>query len=203
RGRCRASGGLAHHLGTAGSQRAARALDDSACADALTRPDADQPDGGMAATWLERLVDGRQHAVRCVRRACDVGVRKDGEELRRRAPKDSWSVDIADGAGERRGHRLQRFVCSADSVGFDEENAKVALVSVRTRELVLEDGAHESIVEEAGRAVDDVKWLGLRVVDLDATGGTEDRAGWQGGTAGLTGHRVRPAPGGGVRRRPE
>src|SRR5438309_199162 len=113
-----------------------------------------------------------------MRRTGDVGVGQDREELRRRTPEDSWCIDVADGAGEGGGHRLQRLVSSADSVGLDEEDAEVALVAVCARELILEHGPDETIVEEAGRAVDDVKGLGLRVVDLDATGGTEDRAGW-------------------------
>src|SRR4029077_21099411 len=69
------------------------------------------------------------------------------------------------------------------AVGLDEKNSKVALIAVRPRELVLEDGAHEAVVEQPGRAIDDVERFRLRIIDLDPARRTEDCALWQGGPA--------------------
>jgi len=125
--------------------------------------------------WLERIVHGDEDSVGGMRGAGHVGVRQDGEQLRWRAPEHAWRVDVAHRAGERRGHRLQRFVGGQCSVHLDEKDAEVALVAVRPRELVLEHGPHESIVEEARRAVDDVQRLGLWIVGPHSAGGTEHR----------------------------
>src|SRR5450759_502526 len=59
--------------------------------------------------------------------------------------------------------------------------------------LVLEHRAHEAIVEESRRAIDDVKRLGLRIVGLDAARRTEHGAVGQGRSASLAGLPLRPA----------
>ncbi len=130
----------------------------------------------MASGRLQRFVDSGKNAIGGVRRPGDVGVGQYRQQLGRGAAQDSWSVDVAHRARKGCSHCLQGFVCCADAIGFDEEDAKVALVSMRARELVLEHRSNETIVEEAGRAVDDVKGLGLRIIDPDSTRGTEDRA---------------------------
>src|SRR5258708_35504180 len=71
---------------------------------------------------------------------------------------------------------------------------------MRARELILEHRSHEAIVEEAGRAVDDVKRLGLWVIDPDSTRGAEDRGRGKWWAAGLAGQRVRPGAQGGAHR---
>jgi hypothetical protein len=122
----------------------------------------------VTAGRLEGLVDGGEDPVGGMGRACDVRVGQYGQELRRGAAEDSRRVDVAHCARERGRHRLQRLIGGANSVGLDEQDAEVALIPVGASELVLEHGAHEAIVEETGGAVDDVKRLGLWVVDLDA-----------------------------------
>lgn len=95
---------------------------------------------------------------------CHIGVRQDGEELGRRAAKDSRRVDISHSARQGGGHRLEGLVRWATAVRLDQENPEVSLVAVSARKLVLEDRPHEAIVEESCRPIDDVKGLGLRVV---------------------------------------
>src|SRR5207253_7570025 len=124
----------------------------------------------------------------------DVGVGKDGEELGRGAPEDARRVDVPDCARERGGHRLQGFVGGADSIGFDQQHAEVALVSMSPGELVLEDRAYEAIVEEPGGAVDDVQRLSVWVISFDSACGAEDRAGRKRRAASLACQSVRPAP---------
>ena len=98
-----------------------------------------------------------------------VGVGQDGQKLRRSPAEDAGCVDVTDCTREGRCHRLQRFLRRTGAVGLDEQNPEVALVAVRARELVFEHRAHESIVEQARRAVDDVQRLRGRIVDLDPT----------------------------------
>jgi hypothetical protein len=112
-------------------------------------------------------------------RAGNVRIGKDGEELRRGSAEDSGSVDVAHGAGERGRHRLQRFFRGSRAIGFDQQNTEVALIAMRTSQLVFEDGPHKTVVEEARRAIDYVQRLRLRIVDLDSAGRTEDSAVWQ------------------------
>ena len=102
-----------------------------------------------------------------------VRVRQDGEELGRGAPEHPGRVHVTHRAGERRGHRLERVVGWKRAVDLDEEHAEVALIAVRARELVFEDGAHEAIVEQACGAVDDVQRLGLWVVRSDSARGAK------------------------------
>jgi hypothetical protein len=130
----------------------------------------------VAARRLQGFVDSGKDAIGGVRRTGDVGVGEDRQQLGWRAAEDSRSVNVPNGARQSCSHGLQGFVRCADAIGLDEEDAKVALVSMRARELILEHRSHEAIVEETGRAVDDVKRLGLRVIDPDSTRGTEDRA---------------------------
>jgi hypothetical protein len=134
----------------------------------------------MAALQLQSFVDRGQHAVGGVRCPCDVGVGQDGKELRRRAPEDSWGVDIAHGAGKGRCHRLQGLVSGTTAIGFDQKDAKVPLIAVSPRELVFEDGPDEAIVEESSRPVDYVERLRLRVVSPDPARRAEDSAVRQG-----------------------
>jgi hypothetical protein len=37
-----------------------------------------------------------------------------------------------------------------------------------SRQLVFEDRPDEAVVEEPGRAIDDMEWLGIRIIDSDA-----------------------------------
>jgi hypothetical protein len=134
----------------------------------------------MAALQLQSFVDRGQHAVGGVRCPCDVGVGQDGKELRRRAPEDSWGVDIAHGAGKGRCHRLQGLVSGTAAIGFDQKDAKVPLIAVSPRELVFEHGPDEAIVEESSRPVDYVERLRLRVVSPDPARRAEDSAVRQG-----------------------
>src|SRR5260370_39702005 len=61
------------------------------------------------------------------------------------------------------------------------------------RQLILEHRADEGIVEKSRGAIDDVQWLGLRIVGLDAAGRTEHSAVGQGRSARLAGLPLRPA----------
>src|SRR6266851_5433773 len=147
-----------------------------ACPSSRAGPDADESDSGMAARRLQGFVDSGKDAIGGVRRAGDVGVGEYRQQLGRRASEDSRSVDVANRARQGGSHGLQGFVRCPDAIGLDEEDAKVALVSMSACKLILEHRSHEAIVEEAGRAVDDVKGLGLWVIDPDSTRGTRDRA---------------------------
>lgn len=129
----------------------------------------------MAALQLQGFVDGRQHAVGGVRGPGDIRVGQDGKELRGRAAENTRSVHITNGAGKRRGHRLEGFIGRAAAVGLDEKDAQVPLVPVSPRELVFEHRTDEAIVEESGRPVDDVKRLSLWVVGPDPARWAEDR----------------------------
>jgi hypothetical protein len=129
----------------------------------------------MAALQLEGLVDCGQDTVGGVRGPGDIGVGKDGKELRRRAAENSWRVDVAHGAGQGCGHSLERFVSRTAPVGLNQKDAKVSLIPMSPRELVFEHGADEAIVEEPSRPVDDVEWLGLWVVGPDPARRAEDR----------------------------
>jgi hypothetical protein len=122
----------------------------------------------MTTLDAQRLIDGREDAIGGVRRPGDIRVGEDGKQLGRRAPEDSWRVDIAHGAGESRSHRLECLFGRTDAISLDQEHSEVALVAVGPRELVLEHGPDESIVEETGGAVDDVERFSLRVVSLHA-----------------------------------
>lgn len=124
--------------------------------------------------------------------AGDVGVGQDRQELRRGAPQDSGRVDVADGSGERRGHRLEGLVDGERAVGFDQQHAEVALVAVSPRELILQDRPHEAIVEESGGPVDDVQRLCLGIVRTHAARRAEDGAVGKWRTARLTGLSLGP-----------
>jgi hypothetical protein len=115
-----------------------------------------------------------------VRGPRDVGVGQDGEELRRRAPKNSRRVHVPHSARQCGGHRLEGFVRWTAAVGLDQENAQVPLVAVSARQLVLEDGTHEAFVEESRRPIDDVERLGLGVVGPHSARRAEDRPMGQG-----------------------
>ena len=108
--------------------------------------------------------------------ACNVGVGKDREELRRCTTQDAWSVDIAHGARQRGGHRLQHLVGGSHLRTLDEKHAEVALIAVRARELIFQHRSHEPFVEEACGPVDDVQRLSLRIVSSHSARRTEDRA---------------------------
>ena len=112
-----------------------------------------------------------------MRRAGDVGVGQDREELRWGAAEDARSVDVANGARESGGHRLERLIDRAGLRRLDEQHAEIALVPVSAGELVLQHGAHETLVEQAGGAVDDVQRLGMRIIRAHAARWAEDRAG--------------------------
>jgi hypothetical protein len=126
--------------------------------------------------------------------AGDVGVGQDGKELRRRASEYSRRVDVPHRARKRGRHRFEGLISSADSVGFDQQHAEVPLVTVSPGQLVLENRAHEAIVEEPGGAVDDMQGLGLWVISLDSACRAEDRAGRKWRAASLACQSVRPAP---------
>jgi len=130
----------------------------------------------MAALQLQGLVDGGQHAVGGMCGAGDIGVRQDGEQLRRRTAEDSWRVDVAHGACKCRGHGLEGLVSRTAAVGLDKKDAEVPLVPMGPGELVFEHGTDEAIVEESSRPVDDVERLGLWVVGPDSARRAEDRA---------------------------
>ena len=125
---------------------------------------------------LQRFVDRGQHAVGGVSRAGDVSVGKDGEELRRGSTKDARRVDVADRAGERGGHHLQRLFRRARAVGLDQEDSKVPLITMCPRQFVLEDRAHKTVVEEARCPIDDVQRLGLWVVGAHPARRAKDSA---------------------------
>ena len=63
----------------------------------------------------------------------------------------------------------------------------------RPAKLVLEDGSHESIIEESGGPVDDVQRLRLRIVGFYAARRAENCAMGQGRSASLAGLALRPA----------
>jgi hypothetical protein len=142
----------------------------------LARADANEPDRGVAALQLQRLVDGGEYPVGRVCGPGDVGVRQDRKELWRGAAQDSRRVDVTHSAGEGCGHRLEDFFGWSGAIGLDEQNAEISLVAVGPGKLVLEDWAYETIVEEAGRSIDDVEWLGLRVIGPDSARWAEHSA---------------------------
>jgi hypothetical protein len=123
----------------------------------------------MAALELQRFVDRRQDAVCSMGRPGDISVRQDGKELRRGATQNSRRIYVAHGARQRGGHGLEGFVRRSAAIGLDQQDAKVALVSVGPGQLVLQHWTHEPLVEQACRPVDDVKGLRLRVVRPDTT----------------------------------
>ncbi|OLB84479.1 MAG: hypothetical protein AUI15_34580 [Actinobacteria bacterium 13_2_20CM_2_66_6] len=91
-----------------------------------------------------------------MRSAGDVGVREDRQQLRGSTADHAGGIDVADGAGEGGGHCLESFVDSTRLGDLDEQDAKVALIAVRTGQLVLEHGSDEALVEEPRGAVDDM-----------------------------------------------
>jgi hypothetical protein len=129
----------------------------------------------MTTLDAERLVDGGKDAIGCVRRPGDVRVGEDGQQLRRRATKDAWCVNVPHSAREGSRHRLEHLLRRPDTVCLDQQNSEVALVSVGSGELVLEHRPDEAIVEESGGAVHDVERFSLWVVGLDAARRAENR----------------------------
>ena len=122
----------------------------------------------MATLDAERFVDGGQDAIGSVRGSGDVRVGQDCEQLGRRATQDPRRVDVAHRTRKGRRHRLQGFLGWTGAIGLDQKHAEVALVPVSARQLVLEHGPYEAIVEQAGGAIDDVERFGLWVIGLDA-----------------------------------
>jgi hypothetical protein len=130
----------------------------------------------MTTLDAERLVDGGEDAIGSVRRPGDVSVGEDGKQLGGRPTQDPWCVHVPHGACEGGRHRLENLFRRPDTIGLDQQNSEVALVAVRSGELVLQHGPDEAIVEEPRRAVDDVERLSLRIVGLDAARRAENRA---------------------------
>ena len=118
----------------------------------------------MPPVQLQRFVDRGQHPVGGVGCTRDVSVRQDREKLRRGPAQDAWRVDVSDGAGQRRGHHLQRLFRRAGPVRLDQEDAEVALITVRPRQLILENRTDKTIVEEPGCPVHYVERFGLGIV---------------------------------------
>ena len=147
----------------------------------------------MAALELQRFVDRRQDAVCGMGSSGDISVRQNGKELRRGAAKDSWRIHVPHGARQRGGHGLEGFVRRSAAIRLDQQNAKVALVPVRPRQLVLQHWTHEPLVEQACRPVDDVQGLSLRVVRSHATRRAEDSTARQWGSASQACLCFRPA----------
>jgi hypothetical protein len=110
----------------------------------------------------------------------DIGVRQDGKKLRRGSAKDPRRVHIAHSAGQRRSHHLQRLVRRTCAIGLDQQNSKVPLITVRPRQLILQDRPHESIIEKTGRAIDDMQRLGLGIVGPHPARRAKDRTVGQG-----------------------
>jgi hypothetical protein len=123
----------------------------------------------MTTLKLQRLIDGGEDAIGRMSCSGDVGVGQDCQQLRGRATQDTGSIDVTHSACEGRRHRLEGFIGRPGTIGFDQQNAEVALVSVRARQLILEHWPNEAIVEQARGSVDDVEWFRLRVIGLDAT----------------------------------
>ena len=147
----------------------------------------------MAALQLQRFVDGCQHTVRGMGGPCDVSVREDGKELRRGASEDPRGIDIANSAGQRGGHHLQRLFRRTGAVTFDQQHSEVPLIPVGPCQLILENRPHKPIVEEACRPVDDMERLSLWVVRPYPARRAEDRAVGQGGPASQACLGFRPA----------
>jgi hypothetical protein len=121
----------------------------------------------MTTLQLQRLVDGGQDAIGGMGRSGDVGVGQDGQQLRGRATQDARRIDVTHSACKGRGHRLEGFIGWAGAIGFDQQNAEVALVSMCARQLILEHWPNEAVVEQARGAVDDMEWFSLWVIGLD------------------------------------
>jgi hypothetical protein len=147
----------------------------------------------VPALQLERLVDGSKHSVGRVCGPRDIGVGQDGKELWRCPPQHPWCVDITDRACQSGCHCLQGLLRSNRSIGLDQKDAKISLITVSPRKLVLENRPHETIVEEARGPIDYVKRLGLGVIDLYATPRTEHRPVRQGRPASQACLSFRPA----------
>ena len=130
----------------------------------------------MTATQLQRFIDRRQHPVGGVRGAGNVGVGEDGQELWRSSAQDARRVDIADRAGQSGGHHLQGLFRRTRAVRLDEEDPEVPLITMGPCQLILEDGTHETVVEEARGPVDYVKRFRLWVVGAHAARWAEDSA---------------------------
>jgi len=67
---------------------------------------------------------------------------------------------------------------------LDQDYAERAAVSMRARQLVLQHGPDEAVVEEPGGSIDDVERLRLRLVDAHTAARAEHRRGGDGGSAG-------------------
>jgi hypothetical protein len=129
----------------------------------------------MTTLYAQSFVDRGKDAIRGVSRSGHIRVGEDGQQLRGRATQDAGCVNVPHGAREGSRHSLEHLLRLPDTIRFNQQNTEVALVSVSSGELVLEHRADETIVEQPGGAVDDVKRFSLRVVGLDAARRAENR----------------------------
>jgi hypothetical protein len=146
----------------------------------------------MTAIHLQRFIDRRQHAVGGVGGAGNVGVWEDGQELWRGSAQDAGRVDVADCAGQRGGHHLQRLFWRTRAVRLDKEDPEIPLITMGSCQLILEDGTHESVVEEARGPIDDVQRFGLRIVCAHSARRAEHSAVGKWGPASQARLRFRP-----------
>jgi len=147
----------------------------------------------MTARWLESFVDRGQDPSGGMSGSGDVRVGKNGEQLGRDATKDPWSVDVANCARQCGCHGLESFVCRTHLVGFDQQDAEVALVAVGACQLVLEHWPDEAIVEEARGPIDDVEGLRVGIICSYPARRAKDGCMRQQRAASLTGLSLGPA----------
>ena len=132
---------------------------------------------------LQRFIDRGKHPVGGVGGARDIGVRQDREELWWGSAQDARRINVADCAGERGRHHLQRLLGRTCTVRLDEQDPEIPLITVRPCQLILENGTHKTIVEEARGPIDDVQGFSLRVVGAHSARWAEDSAVRQRGPA--------------------